>query len=123
MEQLKSSIRRRQRLPVAVFSTPAAEAVLARTGLSIVDLLRPVSLVNNLNGQCTTLLEAEHDGISILRAMLLIGMLHRCLCCHCPYSNSTHACWRVLYAGARGAVCSLLWWCHVPACTRGMPPA
>lgn len=44
-------MRQKQRLPVAVFSTPAAEAVLERTGLSLVDLLRPVSLVNNLNGE------------------------------------------------------------------------
>jgi hypothetical protein len=51
MEQLKSRLREKQRVPVAVFSTPAAEAVLARTGLSLVDLLRPVSLVNNLNGR------------------------------------------------------------------------
>ncbi len=51
MEQLKAGLRDKQRLPVAVFSTPAAEAVLARSGLSIVDLLRPVSLVNKLNGE------------------------------------------------------------------------
>lgn len=53
MEQLKARLREKQRLPVGVFSTPAADAVLARTGLSLVDLLRPVSLVNNLNGEAT----------------------------------------------------------------------
>lgn len=50
MEQLRARLRQRQRMPVAVLSTPAAEAVLGRAGLSVVDLLRPVSLVNSLNG-------------------------------------------------------------------------
>jgi hypothetical protein len=50
MEQLKARLRQKQ-LPDALYSTPAAEAVLARTGLSLVDLLRPVSLVNKLNGE------------------------------------------------------------------------
>jgi hypothetical protein len=51
MEQLKARLREQQRLPVAVYSTPAAEAVLGRTGLALVDLLRPLALVNNLNGK------------------------------------------------------------------------
>lgn len=51
MEQLKSRLRQKQKLPVGVFATPAVESVLARTGLTMVDLLRPVSLVNKLNGR------------------------------------------------------------------------
>jgi hypothetical protein len=51
MEQLRARLRQRQRVPVAVAATPAAEAVLGRSGLSVLDLLRPVSLVNNLNGE------------------------------------------------------------------------
>lgn len=46
-----TTVVQKQRLPVAVFSTPAAEAVVARAGLSLVDLLRPVGLVNNLNSE------------------------------------------------------------------------
>lgn len=51
MEQLKSWLRERHQIAVAVYSTPAAEAVLAKNGLTIVDFLRPMSLVNKLNGQ------------------------------------------------------------------------
>lgn len=50
MEQLKASLKGRHGLAVAVYSTPAAEAVLTRHGLSVVDFLRPLSLVNKLNG-------------------------------------------------------------------------
>eukprot|EP00878_Enallax_costatus_P009894 GHUV01010331.1.p1 GENE.GHUV01010331.1~~GHUV01010331.1.p1 ORF type:complete len:454 (+),score=106.14 GHUV01010331.1:1028-2389(+) len=49
MEQLKSWLRGRHQIAVAVYSTPAAEAVLANNGLTIVDFLRPMSLVNKLN--------------------------------------------------------------------------
>lgn len=51
MEQLKSRLRERHQIAVAVYSTPAAESVLAKNGLSIVDFLRPMALVNKLNGQ------------------------------------------------------------------------
>ncbi|WIA33724.1 hypothetical protein OEZ86_006842 [Tetradesmus obliquus] len=49
MEQLKSWLKQRHQLAVAVYSTGAADAILARHGLSIVDFLRPLSLVNQLN--------------------------------------------------------------------------
>ncbi|WIA13573.1 hypothetical protein OEZ85_007140 [Tetradesmus obliquus] len=49
MEQLKSWLKERHQLAVAVYSTGAADAILARHGLSIVDFLRPLSLVNQLN--------------------------------------------------------------------------
>jgi hypothetical protein len=52
MEQLKSWLKERHQLAVAVYSTGAADTILARHGLSIVDFLRPVSLVNQLNGTC-----------------------------------------------------------------------
>jgi hypothetical protein len=51
MEQLKSWLKERHQLAVAVYSTGAADAILARHGLSIVDFLRPLSLVNQLNGK------------------------------------------------------------------------
>lgn len=51
MEALRAQLRQKQRLPVAVLCTPAADALVAdATGLSVVDLLRPLALVNNLNG-------------------------------------------------------------------------
>jgi hypothetical protein len=51
MDQLRSWLKERYQLAVAVYSTPAAEAVLAKSGLTITDFLRPLSLVNKLNGE------------------------------------------------------------------------
>eukprot|EP00879_Flechtneria_rotunda_P033011 GHRR01036525.1.p1 GENE.GHRR01036525.1~~GHRR01036525.1.p1 ORF type:complete len:441 (+),score=144.44 GHRR01036525.1:563-1885(+) len=49
MEQLRSWIKERYPVPVAVYSTPAAEALLATAGLCVVDFLRPLCLVNQLS--------------------------------------------------------------------------
>eukprot|EP00775_Hariotina_reticulata_P009635 gene9635-9795_t len=49
MDQLRSWLKERYQLAVAVYSTPAAEAVLAKSGLTVTDFLRPLSLVNKLN--------------------------------------------------------------------------
>lgn len=123
MEQLKSRLREKQRVPVAVFSTPAAEAALARTGLSIVDLLRPVSLVNNLNGGCIPYVSLFLYSVS--KAQLQHGdtaCLPDVSCCCCVCFCSAHACGGVLHAGAGGAAVAVSRTIRVPAGTRGMSP-
>ena len=52
MEQLKAWLLERYQPAVLVAATPAAEAICQQSnGLSIVDMLRPLSLVNQLSGK------------------------------------------------------------------------
>lgn len=115
-----TTVVQKQRLPVAVFSTPAAEAVIARAGLSLVDLLRPVALVNNLNGEaCGSATAVCYDRLNALpRAAVpdtpgLLLCLRLCcavLCyavqCRCVLASTPCGSRRCSWRSTQGPPCS-----------------
>lgn len=83
MEQLKSWLKERHQLAVAVYSTGAADAILARHGLSIVDFLRPLSLVNQLNGARQHCSSLQQRATAEFATVCLIGCSACSLQPHC----------------------------------------